>query len=57
MSLNLEKLTNERLFEVYKETGYEDDVLNREMARRLAYYMSCHEVPDQDTAMDTYRRV
>jgi len=56
MNTNYVKMTNEKLFETYKEIGYEDDVLNREMARRFAYYMSRHEVPDHDTAMDTYRR-
>ena len=56
MNNNYVKMTNEKLFETYKEIGYEDDVLNREMARRFAYYMSRHEVPDHDTATDTYRR-
>ena len=50
------KMTNEKLFEKYKELGYEDDALNREMARRFAYYISKAEVPDHDTAADTYRR-
>ena len=56
MNTNYVKMTNEKLFEAYKEIGYEDDVLNREMARRFAHYISRHEVPDHDTAADTYRR-
>ena len=57
MNTNFEKMTNEKLFEAYKEIGYEDDILNKEMARRFAYYISKAEVPEHDTAADTYRRV
>ena len=57
MNTNYVKMTNEKLFEAYKEIGYEDDALNREMARRFVYYISRNEVPEHDTAVDTYRRL
>lgn len=57
MNTNFEMMTNEKLFEAYNEIGYDDDVLNKEMARRFAYYLSRHEVPDLDTAVDTYRNI
>lgn len=56
MNTNYVMMTNEKLFEAYKELGYDDDILNKEMARRFAYYISRAEVPEHDTAADTYRR-